>query len=96
MLINSVMYAFPDDKTGVAERLLAELRDASRKEAGCRGFYVSRSITDPRVFVLYELWDDQAALDAHYATSHFQRLGVEGIRTIAESRVGHLCAPLDA
>ncbi|HTD34230.1 MAG TPA: putative quinol monooxygenase [Candidatus Elarobacter sp.] len=87
MLINAVMYQFPDERADEAARLLAELRAASLHDDGCGGFEVMRGDADePGTFVLYEKWRDQAALDAHYATEHFQRLGVNGIRKIATNR----------
>ncbi|GAC1545428.1 MAG: hypothetical protein NVS2B17_27750 [Candidatus Velthaea sp.] len=94
MLINAVTYSFPAEHAATAARMFAQWREASRKEAGCIGFEVARSNDDAGVFVLYETWVDQAALDAHYITEHFQKLGVNGIRPIAESRVAHKCTPL--
>ena len=87
MLINAVMYQFPDDRADDAARLFAELRAASLAEPGCLGYEVMRGNADePGTFVLYETWRDQAALDEHYDTEHFQRLGVRGIRTFATNR----------
>ena len=87
MLINAVMYQFPDDHADDAARLFAELRTASLAEPGCLGYEVMRGNADePGTFVLYETWRDQAALDEHYGTEHFQRLGVNGIRTFASNR----------
>jgi quinol monooxygenase YgiN len=94
MLVNAVIYTFPADKAAEAERTLVELRDASRAEPGCITFDVSRSMEDENVFVLYEEWLDQAALDVHYATEHFARLGINGIRKLASERIGHRCRSL--
>ena len=94
MLVNAVIYTFPAEKAADAERMLIELRDASRAELGCITFDVSRSIEDGGVFVLYEEWNDQAALDFHYATEHFTRLGLNGIRPLASARIGHRCSSL--
>jgi quinol monooxygenase YgiN len=94
MLVNAVIYTFPADKTAEAERTLVELRDASRAEPGCITFDVSRSVEDENVFVLYEEWHDQTALDIHYATEHFARLGINGIRKLASERIGHRCRSL--
>jgi len=96
MLVNAVTYTFPAEKADAVAPVLIELATASRRESGCLGFDVSRSNDDPRVFVLYEKWRDQAALDAHYATDHFIALGVNGIRPLAESRLAHKCTPLIA
>ena len=87
MLVNAVTYTFPEDKADEVERLLRELGEASRAEAGCAGFAVCRGDAESSgTFVLFEKWRDQAALDAHYATEHFQRLGANGIRPLATTR----------
>ena len=87
MLINAIMYQFPDERADEAARLFAELRAESLKEEGGDGFEVLRGDADePGTFVLYETWRDQAALDAHYATEHFARLGTNGVRSIATNR----------
>ena len=95
MLVNAVIYTFPPHKISDVEDMLVQLRDASRAEAGCITFDVSRSLEDPNAFVLYEEWRDQAALDIHYKENHFQRFGLNGIRALATSRIGHRCRPLD-
>ena len=88
MLVNAVIYTFPADKAEEAARLLRPLRDASRAEAGCITFDVARSNDDPNVFVLYEEWRDQAALDEHYKTDHFITFGVNGIRFSTMNAIG--------
>lgn len=40
------------------------------KEAGCQDYTYSRDITDDRTMRIWELWDDQAALDFHFQTPH--------------------------
>lgn len=54
--------------------LTAIERNAERTfndEAGCRYFDVTRDRADPLHFVFYELYDDQAAVEAHRAAAHF-------------------------
>ena len=95
MLVNAVTYTFPDERADEAERLLRELRTASLREDGCAGFEVARgNDPDRSTFVLFETWRDQAALDAHYETEHFQRLGANGIRTFAASRQAVKATPV--
>jgi quinol monooxygenase YgiN len=94
MIVNAVKYRFPADKAGEAERIFGELRAASLAEAGCLGFVVARDVTEPATFVLFEEWVDQAALDAHYATEAFERLGRNGVRLLAESRLALRGMPL--
>lgn len=87
MIVVVVMYTFPADRADEAERLLRELRDASRSEAGCRGYEVVRGDGDASAtFALHETYADQAAYDAHQASDHFRRLGLEGIRTFMTER----------
>jgi quinol monooxygenase YgiN len=40
-------------------------------EAGCRYFDVVQDTRDPHHFVFYELYDDEAAVEAHRAAPHF-------------------------
>jgi quinol monooxygenase YgiN len=47
------------------EKLLAQYRDASRKESGNSRAEVAREIARPTRFVVLETWKDQAAFDAH-------------------------------
>ncbi|WP_186156602.1 putative quinol monooxygenase [Burkholderia gladioli] len=42
-------------------------------EAGCRYFDVTRDTKDPLHFLFYELYDDEAAIDAHRAAPHFAK-----------------------
>ena len=94
MLIQAITYEFKPADADEAARILAKLSAESRKEPGCAGFEVARSIESPHIFVLYETWKDQAALDFHYGTPHFQELGINGIRKLAQSRTVHLCNPV--
>lgn len=55
------------------DRMLSEVRpmvEATRAEAGCQAYVFSPDVDDPELVHLYELWDDQAALDAHFASDH--------------------------
>jgi len=43
---------------------------ASRAESGCRDYTFSVELDDPDTLRITELWDDMAALAAHFATPH--------------------------
>jgi|EP01033_Poteriospumella_lacustris_P001913 quinol monooxygenase YgiN len=45
----------------------------SRKEEGCLRFDVLRDLVDSNKFVFYEVYRDQAAIDFHKSTPHFQK-----------------------
>lgn len=85
MLVNAVLYTIPEDRADEVAAILRELAVASRAEPGCLGFEAARG-EDGTSFVLYEKWRDQAALDAHYASEHFVRLGANGLRRLATDR----------
>jgi quinol monooxygenase YgiN len=51
--------------------LLQQLVVESRKESGCIRYDLHLSIEKPNVFVMYEIWQDQSALDDHMQSVHF-------------------------
>jgi quinol monooxygenase YgiN len=60
------------------ERTLRRMAEAVRAdEPGCLLYRAARSIDDPDMFLLYEEYVDQAALEGHRETSHFRDL-IEG------------------
>jgi len=63
-------------RDGEEERIreILELMAApSRAETACRFYQAHRSPEDPRVFFLYEQYDDEAGYQAHMASEHFER-----------------------
>ena len=47
-----------------------EMAEATRREAGCVAYVFSADLDDPGVFRLFEEWESQAALDAHFESPH--------------------------
>ena len=84
MIINSIHFTFSPEDAEIAQSLLRELRDASRKEEGVVQYDVGRSREKPNVFALWEVYRGQEALDAHFASEHFQRLVVSRIRPLVQ------------
>ena len=61
---------------------------ASRSaEPGCRQFDVCRDPHDPQLFFLYELYDDDAAFEAHLQTPHFKQMNAATADWIEHKRV---------
>ncbi|EUD11467.1 putative quinol monooxygenase [Providencia alcalifaciens] len=54
--------------------LYKELVEATKKEPLCIAYDLYIDEKDPGHFVFIEEWPNQAALDAHCASEHFQRL----------------------
>ena len=93
-MIHSIHFTFAPKDADLVESLFRELRDASRKEPGVIQFEVARSRERPNVFALWEVYRDQAAIDAHLASEHFQRLVVNGVRPLAQERIIERVVPI--
>ena len=75
-------------------QIFAKLQLESRKEPGCLMYIVHRHKDDPRHFFIYEQYRDEAALQAHRESAHFQEHAVEGLKDIGVRKQGDLYAPL--
>ncbi|HMK71936.1 MAG TPA: putative quinol monooxygenase [Myxococcaceae bacterium] len=94
MVCLAVTYLVLPNREAEAADLLRRLTPLSRAEPGCRMYQAHRSLADPRRFFLYEQYVDQAAVDAHRASPHFEELVQRGLFRIIESRTPELYAPL--
>ena len=56
------------------EAILENARASRETEPGCRQFDVCRDPADSAVFFLYELYDEEAAIQAHLRTAHYQQM----------------------
>jgi quinol monooxygenase YgiN len=52
---------------------LEKLSPLSRAEPGCRYYQAYRDPAEPRVFHVFEVYDDQDAVAAHAGSEHFAR-----------------------
>jgi quinol monooxygenase YgiN len=95
MICLAVTYTIRPGREGEAAEHFRRLIPASRAEPGCRMYLVHRAEDKPRTFFIYEQYDDQAALDAHRASAHFEEHGRNGIQRIAEDRVALVCTPFE-
>ena len=57
------------------ERIMRIAVPKVREEPGNHAYIFHRSTQDPRVFMFYEEYDDQAALEAHRA--HLRDMGID-------------------
>jgi (4S)-4-hydroxy-5-phosphonooxypentane-2,3-dione isomerase len=65
-----------DIAPAVFDQFMAALKEnaaASMADPGCRSFSIAASKNDPHHIVLIEVYDDEAALEAHRATDHFKK-----------------------
>ena len=80
------------------DEFLAAIGDnaaASRTEPGCRRFEVHRRRDRPAAFVLWEVYDDPAALAAHHASEHFARWKQRSADGLLRSKESVRCDVLD-
>jgi len=69
-------------------RLMDENARASvRDERGCRRFDVLENRKDAERILLYEIYDDRAAFDAHLKTPHFATFNAASAPLVAEKTV---------
>ena len=75
--------------------IFSKLQAASRQEPGCLMYIVHRHRADARTFFIYEQYRNDAALEAHRQSPHFQRYAVVALKDIAERTQGEFYLPLD-
>ncbi len=75
MLALVVEFRIKANHVNAFDRAITENARLSRKtEPGCRQFDVCRDSADATLFFLYELYDDEAAIQAHLQTAHYQAM----------------------
>src|SRR5207247_1307602 len=58
---------------GIVRDALAKFVPAAREEPGCRLYVVHQDTEQPTVFRLFEIYDDDAAIEAHLQSAHFRQ-----------------------
>jgi quinol monooxygenase YgiN len=94
MLILAVHITIQTGREDEVAEPLRKLQDATRREAGCIAYFVQRSRENSRHYLIYEQYNDQAALDAHRASSHFKEYGTNGFYRFVEKREAELYDPI--
>jgi quinol monooxygenase YgiN len=64
--------------------VIKELGAATVNEPGCRQFSIAISKKDPNHVVLFEAWDNAAALDAFFATDRFKKYNATTANMVAK------------
>jgi quinol monooxygenase YgiN len=76
------------------ERILETMVEYTRAEPGCERYEVLRSVEDPRRFLLFEVYKDELALEAHVNSAHFQRYVLGEAMPRLETRERISCVPV--
>ena len=69
-----------------AYEIIRELAAASSAEPGNVHYIPHRAADNPRAFVIYEQYRDEAAFEEHGKTEHFQRLAAGQLFPLMEER----------
>jgi quinol monooxygenase YgiN len=72
----------PESVDAFMKGVLANAREA-RKEPGCRQFEVLVDPADRSQVMLFEVYDDEAAFEAHQQTPHFKKYLAEAVPLLA-------------
>jgi autoinducer 2-degrading protein len=94
MLVLAVTWKAHAGKEEETARVFALLQTESRKEPGCVMYVVHRGHEDRSRFFVYEQYKDEAALEAHRATAHFQRYARGELMKLGERLDGNLYDPI--
>jgi quinol monooxygenase YgiN len=58
------------DKRDEAVRVALKMAQATQAESGCRSYRFSADLEDPTLFFIFEEWESDEALGAHFQTPH--------------------------
>jgi (4S)-4-hydroxy-5-phosphonooxypentane-2,3-dione isomerase len=79
-----------DIKPGDMAKFIEAVKEngaAAVKEPGCREFNITVLAKDPNHVFLYEVYDNEAALNAHRATDHFKKFAATTADMVAKRDV---------
>jgi quinol monooxygenase YgiN len=69
----AAMWRAKPGKEEVIARVIEKMTPLSRQEPWCTYYQAQRSLSDPQMFFLYELYVDEAGYESHMATPHFEQ-----------------------
>ena len=70
MLIVSGRVPVKPERRAEAVAAALKMAAATRAESGCRTYGFYSDLADPNLFLIYEEWENEAALMAHFQTPH--------------------------
>lgn len=69
------------------EELMSRMATQTREEPGNHRYQLFRSVEEPSTYLVYEKYDDKAAIESHGKSAHFQDLFLAKIRGLLDERV---------
>ena len=87
-----VRYVVQPDAADAVEDALGRMAELVKQtEPSCLAWQAARSAEQPNVFHLFEVYRDQAAVDEHRLTPHFDSIIVREVRPWAVERWATQC-----
>ena len=94
MIVLAVTWMAAPGKEAEVCSVFRKLEEASRREPGCLMYVVHQHRTESRRFFIYEQYTDEAALEAHRQSTHFQEYAVKALSAIGTRREVELYVPI--
>ena len=77
----------PGMRPAFRELIDANARESAQTEAGCRRFDVVEPEGEGDRVVLYEIYNDRAAVDAHVKSAHYRRFDSDSAPLVMSKKV---------
>ena len=84
----------PEHREAFMESMFGDARGSNNDEPGCLRFDVLQDSEDPNRIFLYEIYKDEAALDAHRQAPHFLKWRETVKDWFAAETTRHLATPV--
>jgi quinol monooxygenase YgiN len=86
MLILAVSLTTRAGHENEVTEMFRKLQAATRQEPGCITYVVQRSRENPRHYLVYEQYNNEAALEEHRNSPHFKQFATDGVFRFVEER----------
>jgi len=83
MIVIAGKIAVKPERRAEAERAALAMVEATRRERGCISYAFYADLVDPGTFFIFEEWEDDAALAAHFQSEHMARFQQQAAALVA-------------
>lgn len=96
MIVLTARYQCKPGMGNKVEEALKEMIPFVEEEKGCVHYFVNRAKDNPDEFLLFEQYEDEAALERHSETPYFKRIILDTVIPLLEKRERTLYTPVKA
>lgn len=76
LIVSGRVKVKPESRAEAAAAAL-KMAKATQTEAGCKSYGFYADLEDPNTFLIFEIWEDEAALMRHFTTPHMAEFNAE-------------------